>query len=97
MAAVSNPWDPPRDWELGGVPIHRMMTVERRKGVDKAVVQKALVDLQVSRHRPLNDSWYKVRVPRPTIRGRPCFACNYGDIHGYGDKLTELYVRCDGC
>eukprot|EP00959_Pyramimonas_sp_CCMP1952_P457247 9474579-Pyramimonas_sp.AAC.1 len=48
MAAVYNPWAPPGEWEVGGVPIHRMMTMERRKGRDKAVIKKAMVDLQVS-------------------------------------------------
>jgi pyrophosphate--fructose-6-phosphate 1-phosphotransferase len=32
-------------WECGGVPLTMMMNIERRKGKEKPVIQKALVDL----------------------------------------------------
>ncbi|MEW6557448.1 MAG: diphosphate--fructose-6-phosphate 1-phosphotransferase [Elusimicrobiota bacterium] len=32
-------------WECGGVPLTTMMTIERRKGKEKAVIKKALVNL----------------------------------------------------
>lgn len=36
---------PPARWECGGVPLTMMMNMERRKGKEKPVIQKALVDL----------------------------------------------------
>lgn len=45
MAAVSNLERPARQWTVGGVPLTSMMRVERRKGKDKPVIQKALVKL----------------------------------------------------
>ncbi len=36
---------PPAQWECGGVPLTMMMNMERRKGKEKPVIQKALVDL----------------------------------------------------
>lgn len=33
------------NWGCGGTPLTRMMTIERRKGKDKPVIRKALVDL----------------------------------------------------
>ncbi|MCK9582842.1 MAG: diphosphate--fructose-6-phosphate 1-phosphotransferase [Endomicrobiales bacterium] len=35
----------PENWECGGVPLTMMMNIERRKGKEKPVIQKALVDL----------------------------------------------------
>jgi len=34
-----------KQWECGGIPITMMMNIERRKGKEKPVIQKALVDL----------------------------------------------------
>ena len=34
------------DWKSGGVPITKMMNIERRAGKDKPVIKKALVDLE---------------------------------------------------
>ena len=45
MAAVRGLAGPPEAWTLRGVPLTAMMCVERRKGKDKPVVRKALVDL----------------------------------------------------
>jgi len=45
MAAVSNLQKNARQWKVGGVPLTSMMTVERRKGKDKPVIEKALVKL----------------------------------------------------
>jgi pyrophosphate--fructose-6-phosphate 1-phosphotransferase len=36
----------PRDWQCGGVPLTMMMNVERRRGKEKPVIKKALVDLK---------------------------------------------------
>ena len=46
MAAVRGLASPPESWTLRGVPLTAMMCVERRKGKDKPVVRKALVDLE---------------------------------------------------
>jgi pyrophosphate--fructose-6-phosphate 1-phosphotransferase len=46
MAAVSNLSAPPREWQLGGVPLVALMQFETRKGKQKPVIAKALVDLQ---------------------------------------------------
>lgn len=45
MASISNLTSPPREWGLGGVPLTALMHVEVRKGKEKPVIKKALVDL----------------------------------------------------
>jgi len=45
MSSVRNLTKAPSQWLAGGVPITMMMNIERRKGEDKAVIQKALVEL----------------------------------------------------
>ena len=34
------------DWEVGGIPLTMMMNIERRKGKEKPVIKKALVELK---------------------------------------------------
>jgi pyrophosphate--fructose-6-phosphate 1-phosphotransferase len=46
MASVRNIKDKPENWIAGGIPITMMMNMEKRSGVMKPVIQKALVDLQ---------------------------------------------------
>ncbi len=36
----------PQDWECGGIPLTMMMNIEKRKGKEKPVIRKALVDLK---------------------------------------------------
>lgn len=36
----------PKDWACGGIPLTMMMNIERRKGKEKPVIRKALVDLK---------------------------------------------------
>ena len=36
----------PQAWECGGVPLTMMMNIERRKGKEKPVIKKALVELK---------------------------------------------------
>jgi pyrophosphate--fructose-6-phosphate 1-phosphotransferase len=43
MASVRNTTEPSDKWIAGGVPITMMMNMERRNGVMKPVIQKALV------------------------------------------------------
>ncbi len=45
MAIVKNTTKPTDEWKAGGVPITMMMNMERRNGVMKPVIRKALVDL----------------------------------------------------
>ncbi len=45
MASVDNMHGPIEDWTIGGVPIVMMCHMERRKGKNKPVIKKALVDL----------------------------------------------------
>jgi pyrophosphate--fructose-6-phosphate 1-phosphotransferase len=45
MSSVRGLTKPPANWIAGGVPLTMMMNIERRKGEDKPVIQKALVEL----------------------------------------------------
>ena len=46
MSSVRNLTKPSVQWTAGGIPITMMMTMERRHGKMKPVIQKALVDLE---------------------------------------------------
>ncbi len=46
MSSVRNLCAPAEKWITGGVPMTRMMNIERRHGKDKSVIRKALVDLK---------------------------------------------------
>ena len=46
MASVRNTTDVPENWLAGGIPITMMMNMEKRSGVMKPVIKKALVDLE---------------------------------------------------
>ena len=45
MSSIRNLTKAPSQWLAGGVPLTMMMNIERRHGDDKAVIQKALVEL----------------------------------------------------
>jgi diphosphate-dependent phosphofructokinase len=45
MCAVQNLALPPAEWEIAAVPLTSLMDLEMRKGKEKPVIQKALVDL----------------------------------------------------
>lgn len=45
MATLSNLAAPAEEWSVGGTPLPSMMAIERRKGKDKPVIRKALVEL----------------------------------------------------
>ena len=45
LSKVSNLSQPAQQWVAGGMPITKMMNIERRHGEDKPVIRKALVDL----------------------------------------------------
>ena len=46
----------PKLWECGGAPLTMMMNIERRKGKEKPVIQKALVDLHGAPFKSLEKS-----------------------------------------
>lgn len=46
MSAISHLNKPPLHWGVCGVPITSLMNIEKRKGKDKPVIRKALVDLK---------------------------------------------------
>ena len=45
LSKVSNLSKPAEKWVAGGMPITKMMNMERRNGQDKPVIRKALVEL----------------------------------------------------
>lgn len=45
MSKISNLSQPASEWVAGGMPITKMMNIERRQGEDKPVIKKALVEL----------------------------------------------------
>ena len=45
LSKVSNLSKPAEEWNAGGMPITKMMNIERRNGEDKPVIRKALVEL----------------------------------------------------
>ena len=45
LSKVSNLSKPAEEWVAGGMPITKMMNIERRNGEDKQVIKKALVEL----------------------------------------------------
>jgi pyrophosphate--fructose-6-phosphate 1-phosphotransferase len=82
MAVVRNLTAPPELWSCGGIPLTRMMNIERRSGKDKPVIKKALVELN---QRPfllfqrLRNSW--------TLRDQ---YRNPGSIQYYGPHADSL-------
>ncbi len=45
MSSVSNLADAPENWTAGGTPITSMLNMEERKGKQKPVIKKSVVDL----------------------------------------------------
>ena len=45
LSKISNLSNPANEWVAGGMPITKMMNIERRHGEDKPVIKKALVEL----------------------------------------------------
>ena len=45
LSKVSNLSAPAEEWVAGGMPITKMMNIERRNGKDKPVIRKALTEL----------------------------------------------------
>eukprot|EP00931_Biecheleriopsis_adriatica_P000701 TRINITY_DN1007_c0_g1_i1.p1 TRINITY_DN1007_c0_g1~~TRINITY_DN1007_c0_g1_i1.p1 ORF type:complete len:1195 (-),score=327.24 TRINITY_DN1007_c0_g1_i1:52-3636(-) len=75
IASVKNLLAPVKEWECGGVPVTSLCVIERRKGKDKPVIRKALVELEGDLCQPF--AFYKsiraqlrkadmYRIPGPT-------------------------------
>ena len=62
LSKISNLSKPAEEWVAGGMPITKMMNMERRNGEDKPVIRKALVDLNGKPFRYFEahrDAWAK--------------------------------------
>lgn len=60
IASVSNLTAPPSEWLVGGTALTELMDVERRKGKDKPVIKKAMVELDgapFKKFASLRDTW----------------------------------------
>eukprot|EP00933_Yihiella_yeosuensis_P032008 TRINITY_DN25596_c0_g1_i1.p1 TRINITY_DN25596_c0_g1~~TRINITY_DN25596_c0_g1_i1.p1 ORF type:complete len:1221 (+),score=283.79 TRINITY_DN25596_c0_g1_i1:53-3664(+) len=57
IASVKNLLAPVKEWECGGVPVTSLCVIERRKGKDKPVIRKALVELEGELSQPFQ--YYK--------------------------------------
>ena len=86
LSKVSNLAKPAEEWVAGGMPITKMMNIERRHGADKPVIRKALVELDgapfqyFAAHR---DEWAK----------ETCFVYP-GAIQYYGpSEVCDLTTR----
>lgn len=60
LSSVCNLTAKPQNWACGGIPLTTMMNIERRKGKEKPVIRKALVDLKGEPFKQLvknRDNW----------------------------------------
>ncbi|MDR1951982.1 MAG: diphosphate--fructose-6-phosphate 1-phosphotransferase [Elusimicrobiota bacterium] len=60
ISSIRNLVKPPKQWICGGVPITMMMNIERRKGHNRPVIQKTLVDLNgkpFKQFQKVKDKW----------------------------------------
>lgn len=60
LSSVRNVTAPQAKWVCGGIPITMMMNMERRHGEDKAVIKKALVELEgapFKAYAKMRDTW----------------------------------------
>ena len=82
MTVVKNTIDHPENWKAGGVPITKMMNMEKRNGKMKPVIKKALVDLEGKPFKKLlsmRDKWAKETCyiyPGPIQYWGPESICN---------------------
>jgi len=60
ISSVKNLAKPVVEWQCGGVPVTSLCVVERRKGKDKPVIRKALVELEGPLSQPFQ-AWSKIR------------------------------------
>ncbi|CAD7963561.1 unnamed protein product [Amoebophrya sp. A120] len=78
IASVKNLLAPIAEWECGGVPVTALCVIERRKGKDKAVIEKALVDMSGAPYKIWTSLREKLaladcyRIPGPLQFSRDC-------------------------
>lgn len=88
VVSVRNLVQPPHAWAVGGTPLTSMMNLERRKGKDKPVIKKKLVDLDDAPFRTLQrmrGAWMledAYRMPGPVQHG-----------HGHGHQGEDKEMR----
>ena len=86
MSSVRKLKRKPEQWECGGIPLTMMMNIERRKGKEKPVIQKALVELN---GRPFKE----------LVKARHDWAVNEhyifpGPIQYYGpEKIADMTTK----
>jgi len=88
MACIRGLYKPVEEWQVMGMPLTHMMNVERRKGKDKPVIKKALVELEGAPFKAfcrMRDDWQiedRYRNPGP---------CQYG----MGIDAATYTLRCE--
>mmetsp|Transcript_31903 Transcript_31903/g.67842 ORF Transcript_31903/g.67842 Transcript_31903/m.67842 type:complete len:1200 (-) Transcript_31903:60-3659(-) len=64
IASVKNLLAPPSQWQCGGVPVTSLCVIEKRKGKNKPVIKKALVELE----GPLSQAFKAYEAMRGELR-----------------------------
>ena len=86
MSVVTGLSKGPAAWQAGGIPITKMMNMERRHGEDKPVIRKALVELDGKPFRYFESQ-------RATWEVETCFTFP-GAIQYYGpDEVCDITTR----
>lgn len=78
MAFVSDMTKPVEEWGIGGVPLASLLHIEMRKGKEKPVIQKALVDLK---GKPF--AYFQLNRERFKLQDEYCYP---GPIQFYGER-----------
>lgn len=86
LSKISNLSKPAEQWVAGGMPITKMMNIERRHGEDKPVIRKALVELDGKPFRYFEEN-------RDTWAAETCYTYP-GAIQYYGpSEVCDLTTR----
>ena len=86
MSVVTGLSKGPAAWQAGGIPITKMMNMERRHGEDKPVIRKALVELDGKPFRYFESQ-------RATWEVETCFTFP-GAIQYYGpEEVCDITTR----
>ena len=86
LSKISNLSKPAEEWVAGGMPITKMMNMERRHGEDKPVIRKALVELD-------GKPFKYFEANRDTWAVKTCYTYP-GAIQYYGpDSVCNLTTR----
>jgi pyrophosphate--fructose-6-phosphate 1-phosphotransferase len=86
LSSVKNLAAPSLLWKCGGIPLTNMMTIEKRNGVDKPVIQKTLVDINAKPFLKLMENQYEWTLHEDYI--------SPGPIQYFGNKkITNLITQ----